>query len=461
MSEVSNKSAIGVIGLAVMGANLARNFASKGYKTSVFNRTFTRTQELATQHPENLVGFEHLEEFVQSLELPRKIIIMVKSGQPVDEMIQDLLPYLDDEDIIVDCGNSNWKDTARRLEELKDEVHFVGCGVSGGSLGALHGPSIMPGGDKQVVDHLLPYLQAVAAKDFQLHPCVVNVGQGASGHFVKMVHNGIEYAIMQAIAEVYDILRSYKVSQEEIRSVFSKLNQGGLQSYLLDITEDILETKAENDEYLVDLVLGKAENKGTGGWTAISAIELGVSVPSLSSALFARYASSSDRFSTPIKQKQVFSSDVISEKMVDSLIKTLEIGFFASYLQGLDLIQKASDDFGWEVDLHEVLRIWEGGCIIRSQMISTLQSYILFDKSIKNDFLGKFNQNIPAVKQIVHDLQIPLPVTSASIDYLVTLLTPTLPTNLIQAQRDYFGEHTYVRTDTGETVTGGWNKSRG
>jgi 6-phosphogluconate dehydrogenase len=461
MTNTSTKSSIGVIGLAVMGANLARNFASRGYQTSVFNRSFGRTQELVVDHPDHLVGFEDLEEFVMSLELPRKIIIMVKSGQPVDEMIQELLPYLDDEDMIIDCGNSNWKDTQRRQEELEDRVRFVGCGVSGGSLGALHGPSIMPGGDKEVVEHLLPYLRDVAAKDFQSKPCVANVGAGAAGHFVKMVHNGIEYAIMQGIAEVYDILGTLHVNQEQIRIVFGKLNQGNLQSYLLDITEDILESKTENGGHLLELVLGKAENKGTGGWTAISAIEVGVSVPSLSTALFARYASSYDRLAPVTKVSPLPSIEEVSESVIDAVIKMLELSFFASYLQGLDLIQKASDDFGWGVDLHEVLRIWEGGCIIRSQMISTLQTYLTFDQNTKYDYLKKLGQNIPQVKDLISEMYIPLPVTNASIDHLLTLLAPALPTNLIQAQRDYFGEHTYIRTDTGETVTGGWNKSRG
>jgi 6-phosphogluconate dehydrogenase len=456
------KSTIGVIGLAVMGANLARNFASRGYQTSIYNRTFSRTQELVFDHPDHLQGFEELKKFVESLELPRKIFIMVKSGQPVDDIITELLQYTDRKDIITDCGNSYWKDTQRRQEQLRHKINFVGCGVSGGSLGALHGPSIMPGGVSHVVDSLLPYLQHVAAKDFESQPCVANIGEGAAGHFVKMVHNGIEYAIMQSIAEIYDILRSKQNNNEQIRTVFSKLNQGSLQSYLLDITEDILETQTQEGVYLLDLVLDKAENKGTGGWTAISAIELGVSVPSLSSALFARYASNRD--DNPTNTQQVYQKlddQGISDHAVYNLSKLLELGFFASYLQGLELIQKASDKYDWKVNINEVLRVWEGGCIIRSQMISTLQYYTKPNPYLQRDFITKFAEHIPKARHLIAQTKAPMATNNASLDYILTLLAPNLPTNLIQAQRDYFGEHTYIRTDTGETVTGGWNKSNG
>ncbi|MBC7471669.1 MAG: NADP-dependent phosphogluconate dehydrogenase [candidate division SR1 bacterium] len=456
------KSSIGVVGLAVMGANIARNFASKEYKTSVYNRTFARTQELVNEFPDHLDGFEELKDFVESLELPRKIIVMVKSGQPVDELIIELLKYVDQDDIIIDCGNSYWKDTQRRQEQLKHKVHFIGCGVSGGSLGALHGPSIMPGGEKHVVDQLLPYLRHVVAKDFLLNPCVSNIGEGAAGHFVKMVHNGIEYALMQSIAEIYNILRSNKYSNEHMRIVFSKLNQGNLQSYLLDITEDILESKIENGDYLLDLVLDKAESKGTGGWTVISAIELGVSIPSLSSALFARYANSQDHITTMIHPiYENLSSQDNLDSTIDEFSKILELNFFASYIQGFELIQKASDEYSWKVDIHEVLRVWEGGCIIRSQMISTLQSYIKLNKTLQIDFLTKYAQYIPKIRHFISQTRVSMATTNASLDYILTFLAPRLPTNLIQAQRDYFGEHTYVRIDSGDTVTGGWNKSKG
>jgi 6-phosphogluconate dehydrogenase len=457
----STKSTIGVIGLAVMGANLARNFASRGYQTSVYNRTYNRTQELVHQHPDHLIGFEYLSDFVNSLELPRKIIVMVKSGQPVDEVVTELLQYIDREDIIVDCGNSNWMDTQKRQDQLKHKVHFIGCGVSGGSLGALHGPSIMPGGDKKIVDHLLPYLQKVAAKDFDSGNCVTNIGSGGAGHLVKMVHNGIEYALMQSIAEVYDTLRSKHINQEHIRIIFSKLDQGNLQSYLLDITEDILESKTDDGRDLLELVVAKAENKGTGGWTAISAIELGVSVPSLTSALFARYSSKYSRSLPVSKDNKISSNDQIPDIVVDDLAKMLELSFLSSYLQGMDLIQKASDEFDWKVNIDDVLRVWEGGCIIRSQMISTLKSYFKLNEMTKHQFLTKYAEHIPKIKHFIVQIKVPLPVTNSSIDYLLTLIADSLPTNLIQAQRDYFGEHTYVRTDTGETVTGGWNKSNG
>jgi 6-phosphogluconate dehydrogenase len=458
----NKKSSIGLIGLGVMGASLARNFASKDYQTSVFNRSFVHTEELTKPHPKNLTGFEHLEDFVNSLEFPRKVFVMVKSGQPVDDVILELLEYLNPEDIIIDCGNSNWNDTDRRQHELENKVNFIGCGVSGGSQGALKGPSIMPGGKKEIVEHILPYLKEIAAKDFHSAPCVTNIGLGASGHFVKMVHNGIEYGLMQAIAEIYDLLKSKEISQDKIRDAIGQLNQGNLQSYLLDITMDILETKTEDGKSLLKLVEGKAQSKGTGGWSVISAIELGVSVPNLSSALFARYSSMEEHITSfnPKSEKNSLNFE-LNDEFMDGLYKSLIISYFTSYMQGVNLIQKASDVYGWNIDIQEVLRVWEGGCIIRSQTISAIKSYLLSSSDEKFDVLNSMKLNMPSIKTVFADSIVPLNVTSSSMNYLVTMFIPELPTNLIQAQRDYFGEHTYIRKDTGEVTTGGWYKSNG
>ena len=466
MSDASLKSTkqsfstIGVIGLAVMGANLARNFASRGYQTSVYNRTYLRTLELTNEYPEGLVGFESLQGFVESLELPRKIIIMVKSGEPVDQVIAELLPFIDRNDIIIDCGNSHYKDTEKRQKELKNKVNYVGCGVSGGSLGALHGPSIMPGGDKHIVEQILPYFRDAAALDFGSKPCTGYIGEGGAGHFVKMVHNGIEYGMMQAIAEIYDIVRLQFADNEGMKTIFSRLNQGNLKSYLLDITEDILDTKVESGEYLLDLVSSKADYKGTGGWTSIAAIELGVPVSNLTNALFVRYISSKKRkVADKYKHQGVLTSTEMDE-LVDILTKALELSFFVCYRQGLELIDKANMEYSWGIKIPEVLRVWEGGCIIRSQMILPIKSYYAEkDEDVNQTFIPKIQDSIFAVKEFLSKIVGPTPVINSSIDYIYISSNIDMSTNLIQAQRDYFGEHTYVRTDTGETVTGGWKRN--
>ena len=281
---------VGVIGLSVMGASLAQNMANKGLEVSVYNRSEEKTRGLLKKGLERLHGHYSLAEFVDSLESPRQIYILVKSGKPVDAVLSQLSELVSEEDVVVDLGNSNWKDTERRKQEWDGAFNFVGAGVSGGEDGALHGPSLMPGGDEEIIDsYVLPVLQKIAAKDFQGKPCVTNVGKGPAGHFVKMVHNGIEYAIMQGIAEVYDILRSQGYSNLEIQEIFRSLNYGNLQSYLLDITISILGTKdKEGQGFLVDRVSDIAKAKGTGGWTVEAGLEFGVSLPNIAAAVIAR-----------------------------------------------------------------------------------------------------------------------------------------------------------------------------
>jgi 6-phosphogluconate dehydrogenase len=454
-----SSSHIGVIGLAVMGANLARNFASRGFKTSIFNRSYEKTQSLLDQHGHNLAGFENLEEFVQSLQTPRKIILMVKSGQPVDDLIAELKPFIEVGDILVDCGNSNWHDTERRQKALYGVCHYVGCGVSGGSLGALYGPSIMPGGDKDIVTQMLKYFEPAAAKDFMGKPCVSLIGHGPAGHFVKMVHNGIEYGLMEGIGEIYGLLRGMGMNHEQMRVVFGRLNHGNLQSYLLDITMDILETKLSDGNYLLDLVDHVADSKGTGGWTVESAIELGVNVQTLSAGLFARYATSEERYPQNVSKTIEFDEEEMTDELIENLHNTLEFVYLSCYLQGIRLIEKASIQYRWDVSLDEVLRVWEGGCIIRSQMISTLRKILTFNLDEQTQYYHLHLEKLFYVMRKLTHYPHPKPVIHSSFDYILTLTASELPSNLIQAQRDYFGEHGYKRIDQDGNFTGQWVKN--
>ncbi|MEI6728587.1 MAG: NADP-dependent phosphogluconate dehydrogenase [bacterium] len=468
---------IGLIGLAVMGANLAKNFASKGVSISVFNRTYSKTlteveswnnerevlidqakkntpwfEKNLENHEYRLEGFENLEAFVKSLERPRKVIIMVKAGQPVDDVITELLSFLEPGDCIIDCGNSNWQDTLRRQTELEAKgYNFIGCGVSGGEQGALKGPSIMPGGKKDAVNEVLPLLEVVSAQDFKGNPCVVNVGTSASGHFVKMVHNGIEYAIMQGIAEIYDILKHNDLSNDDIGKVFESLNKGMNKSFLLDITVEIFKTKDNlADGYLLDKIQNRAGAKGTGKWTVEAAMNLGVFTPSISMAVMARIGSSRNQgfenAQHPENQYIPYPEKDVYDKM---LFKAMEGLYLSAYLQGLDLIVKANVEFDWNIDLAQVIRIWQGGCIIRSKMLENLYQKWTQQLNLSNEITG--------LDFIVSsNLLRPFLVLHASLDYLLTVGCLNLPTNLIQAQRDYFGSHTYGRNDREGVFTGGW-----
>lgn len=447
-----SQNQIGVIGLAVMGKNLAKNFASKNITTSVFNRSYAKTQELLDEKNPNLQGYESLKDFVDSLQLPRKIILMVKAGDPVDQTIAELEPFLDDGDIILDCGNSNYNDTARRQRLLATKnLQFIGCGVSGGEEGALHGPSIMPGGEKIVVEKVLPLLEQVSAKDFDGKPCTTNVGSGASGHFVKMVHNGIEYAIMQGISEVYWILKNQGYANPELKSFFDRANKYGTESFLLEITTKVLESKTTDDRFLLDLIVDQAKAKGTGGWTVEAALKLGVYTPTIAASVFARIASARNQTFVANFSKHSQEKYPDNEILEHYLLEALEAVFLASYLQGLDLISQANTEYNWDINLSEAIRIWQGGCIIRSQMLSNL--WDIYQKPIEvtsriqaTDFISNFNF-------------LPTPVLASTRDYFLTLTSKNLPTNLIQAQRDFFGAHTYKRTDLEGDFSGGWSNS--
>lgn len=486
---------IGLIGLAVMGANLAKNFASKGVSISVFNRTYSKTQaeveswnnekfnlienakKLSPWFENNLInheyrleGFESLQEFVQSLERPRKVIVMVKAGKPVDDVITELLNFLEPGDTIIDCGNSNWQETLKRQLGLEQKgYNYIGCGVSGGEKGALEGPSIMPGGKKNVVDEILPLLEVVSAPDFKNKPCVVNVGLAGSGHFVKMVHNGIEYAIMQGIAEIYDILRHLGLDAAHISKVFENLNTGSTDSFLTKISIDILKQKDNlGTGFLVDKIDSAAGSKGTGKWTVEAGMELGIAIPNIAAALFSRVLSSrTHNFATKVRANQINILELsIQDKLLQSLDleifhKALEAIYYTSYLQGLDLILEANKQYNWNIDLSQVLRIWQGGCIIRSKMLEDF-SHSFNDGKFKDltSNLEQANLNLINLYNFLakQDFSLPLlAVFNSSLDYACSLTMDNLPTNLTQSQRDYFGSHTYKRNDRDGVFTGGWD----
>ena len=454
---------IGIIGLAAMGSNLAKNFASKGVTVSVYNRTFARTQSLTALNIPQIAGYSSLWSFVKSIPKPRTIILLVQAGFAVDDIIRQLYPLLDSGDTLVDMGKSYYKDTERRQQQLTrghvydlqtilstsaemgdKSIHFVGCGISGGEMGALHGPSLMPGGSPKIVDQLVPLLEKIAARDFADKPCVTNVGLGGAGHFVKTVHNGIEYALMQGIAEIYDILRHNDKTNFQIQHIFSQLNTGQLQSFLLDIVIDIIDTKIEDGKYLVDLVSDKAGSKGTGGWTMIASAEYAVPTPNIAAAVYARMLSDGARTHSSVPTEP--TSMPVDIEVLRSVLTHV---FSTSFAQGFALITAANTTHKWDILIDEVARIWQGGCIIRCQMLNnpTPKSPSTLSVSDISAFALCFTYT-PAV---------PKPVLSATKEYLLTQSASTLPTNLIQSMRDYFGAHTYLRTDTNSIQTGGWN----
>jgi 6-phosphogluconate dehydrogenase len=460
MSTLNN---LAIIGLATMGKNFAKNFASRGTLTAVFNRSYNKTQELEAENNSNIFGYEKLEDCIKSLELPRKIFLLVKAGSGTDETIEHILPFLDKDDILVDCGNSNWKDTIRRQEYLTAKgIEFIGCGISGGSDGALLGPSLMPGGEKAAVDALLPFLKPVAARDFDGGDCVTNVGTACAGHFVKMVHNGIEYSIMQGIAEVYDVLRKLGCDQPAILEVFEKLNTGDNKSFLLDIAVDILKASDNLDSgWLLEKIDYRAGAKGTGKWTVEAAMDLGVAVPNIYAGLNARVMTETnfkvkDYF---VKSKEVLNTtpNLNIETLTKTLHQVMAGIYFLSYEQGIELIYAANLEYKWDIELSEVLRIWQGGCIIRSQMLKTIMGLYSMQEFPKS----YHDQTIVSILElqtilIENTLNISTPVINATRDYILALQSTSLPQNMVQAQRDFFGAHTYKRNDREGVFTGGW-----
>jgi len=455
------KADIGVIGLAVMGENLVMNMESKGFTVAVFNRTVSRVREFVEGRAKglNILGAGTLAEFVGLLKKPRKVLLMVKAGQPVDDFINLLLPHLETGDIIMDGGNSHYPDTARRVAYVESRgLKYIGTGVSGGEEGALMGPSIMPGGSPGAWEHVKPILQAIAAQvDGQ--PCCDWVGEGGAGHFVKMVHNGIEYGDMQLISEVYHMMREVLgMTPDEMAEVFADWNRGELESYLVEITADILRVKDEDGSPLIDNILDAAGQKGTGKWTAQNALEEGVPLTLITEAVFAR-ALSSD------KEGRVAASKVLSyqgnaraperARLIDQLRQALYAAKIVSYTQGYMLMRAAAGTYQWNLNYGGIAMMWRGGCIIRSAFLGKIKE--AFDKNpqLENLMLDAFFTN--AVQQAQHAWRkvcatallhgIPAPALTSGLAFFDGIRTACLSANMLQAQRDYFGAHTYERVD--------------
>lgn len=457
------KRTFGVIGLAVMGENLALNVESRGFPIAVYNRSPNKTEEfMATRAPgKDIKAAYSLEEFVQTLERPRKILIMVKAGAPVDAVIQQLKPLLDQGDMIIDGGNSLYEDTERRTIELEATgLGFMGMGVSGGEEGALNGPSLMPGGTKTAYDELEPILTKIAAQ-VDDGACVTYIGPRGAGHYVKMVHNGIEYGDMQLIAEAYDLLKNgLGLDNDKLGEVFSHWNTTDeLNSFLIEITANIFPKKdAETGKHLIDLIVDAAGQKGTGSWTVINSLQMGVPIPTIYAAVYARSISSH-------KEERVLASKEltgITEKFdgdVDSFISKIRDALYCSkmcsYAQGMALIAKASAEYNYNVNLPEVARIWKGGCIIKAGFLGKIHKAFTDNPNLANLLLApEFKQSMLDRQQAWRDvlvlatkMGIPVPAFSASLNYFDSYRLDRLPQNLTQAQRDYFGAHTYERID--------------
>lgn len=458
-----NKCDIGVIGLAVMGQNLILNMNDHGFRVVAFNRTITKVDEFlnGAAKGSHVVGAHSLQELVDNLDKPRKILLMVRAGDVVDNFINALVPLLEEGDIIIDGGNANYSDTNRRVLTLQEKgIRFIGAGISGGEEGARHGPSIMPGGNKEAWPFIKPILQEIAAKTPQGEPCCEWVGDAGSGHFVKMVHNGIEYGDMQLICEAYQFMKDgLGLCNEEIHKVFKQWNQTELNSYLIEITADIFNYKDTDNQFLVDKILDTAGQKGTGKWTSINALDMGVPLTLISEAVFARCVSA-------LKNQRIDAAKLFhhhSEKISDNKelwLENLRLSLLASkiisYAQGFMLMQEANNEFNWQLNYGNIASLWRAGCIIRSIFLNDIRH--AFEKNPTLAFLGfddyfyTILQNaLPAWRKIVAqsiEMGIAMPCMTSAITFLDSYTTERLPANLLQAQRDYFGAHTYERIDS-------------
>lgn len=468
----NNKCQIGLIGLGTMGRNFLLNVADHGYSVAGYNRTENKVNQLLAEAGERKIeGAKTIEDFVKLLELPRKIILLVPAGNPVDSVIKQLLPLLDEGDIIVDGGNSHFIDTERREKKLtKAGFHFIGMGVSGGAEGARFGPSMMPGGDERAYDQLKDVFEAAAAK-VNGEPCIAYLGRGSAGHYVKMVHNGIEYGIMQLLAECYDLMKQgLGMTNPEMQVVFQEWNESELNAFLVEITAEIFKQKDDKgDGWLIDSILDKAKQKGTGKWTSQDALDLGIPTPTIDVAVTGRYLSAlkeervaaSQQFPRPTGQFEGNREDALSQ-----LKNAFYVAMIVSYAQGMTLLQAASAENNYNLDLERVARIWRGGCIIRSSMLEDLrQAYraqpdlpnLLIDPNIASA-LKEREGDLRLTVQRAAGLAIPAPGFMVSLAYLDGYRSQRLPANLIQAQRDNFGSHTYQRVDAEGTFHTEWGK---
>ncbi|KAF1082851.1 MAG: 6-phosphogluconate dehydrogenase, decarboxylating [Candidatus Rifleibacterium amylolyticum] len=454
---------IGLIGLAVMGENLVLNMESKGFRVACFNRSVEKVDAFLAGRGKNrnLIGCRSLEELVKSLSQPRKIMMMVRAGNPVDDLLNTLLPLLDAGDVLIDGGNSHYPDTVRRCRQAAESgVFFVGAGVSGGEEGALNGPSLMPGGAAEAWPLIKPIFQAIAAKVAENQPCCEWIGPDGSGHFVKMVHNGIEYGDMQLVSEAYHLLsQGLGMSAHEIQPIFASWNQGILDSYLIEITADILsKTDPESGHQVVDIILDTAGQKGTGKWTSQVGLDLGVAIPQIAEAVFARSISA-------IKDERIAASSVLQgprggfngdrKEFIKQLHDAVYAAKICSYAQGFQLLRAASQEYDWQLNFGEIALMWRGGCIIRARFLDDIKKAFVARPDLPNLLLAPFFTEAltdaqTAWRHVVKtavDLGIPVPAMSTALTYYDGYRCARLPANLLQAMRDYFGAHTYERID--------------
>jgi 6-phosphogluconate dehydrogenase len=465
---------IGLIGLGVMGSNLVLNIERKGYSVAAYNRSKEKTIAFleGPAAGKNIIGVYSFTELVSMLEKPRRILMMVPAGSPVDDMIAQLKPLLQKGDILIDGGNSYFLDTERRNKALETEGFlFMGMGVSGGEEGALWGPSIMPGGQREAWDAMAPILRAIAAKAEDGEPCVEHMGPRGAGHYVKMVHNGIEYGDLQLIAEIYDILkRGLGLSAQEMSQIFSEWNKGELQSYLMEITAEILlKIDEETGKPLVDVILDEAQQKGTGKWTSQNALDVGIPVPTIDAAVESRILSG-------LKEQRVYASHVLKgpdihhhgdkERLINAARQALYASRIASYAQGMGLLQEASVEYDYDLNLYEIAKIWRAGCIIRAKLLENIMSAYQNNPKLGNLMLDdEFRNAIQSRQeawrftiQTAIGMGIPALALNASLGYFDGYRSERLPANLTQAQRDFFGAHTYRRIDREGVFHTEWNK---
>ncbi len=472
---MASPAQIGVTGLAVMGRNLARNFARHGYSVALHNRTVARTKSLVEEHGDEgvFVPTESAEEFIAALEKPRRVIIMVKAGAPTDAVIEELAPLMEAGDILIDCGNAHFADTRRREASLRGRgLHFVGTGVSGGEEGALLGPSIMPGGSPESYQSLGPMFETIAAQ-VNGTPCCTHIGPDGAGHFVKMVHNGIEYADMQLIAEAYDLLRKGLGAQPaELSKIFAEWNSGDLESFLIETTADVLgHVDAATGTPFVDVVLDQAEQKGTGRWTVQTALDLGVPVTAIAEATFAR-ALSAHPEQRAAAQGLPGPTDPPTpadrDSFVDDVRKALYASKVVAYAQGYDQMAAASAEYDWHIDLGSTATIWRGGCIIRARFLDRIREAYAKDPDLPSllvdpYFADAVTQGQEAWRRVVAHaaaVGIPTPAFSSSLAYYDGLRAGRLPASLLQGLRDFFGAHTYKRVDRAGTFHTLWSDDR-
>jgi 6-phosphogluconate dehydrogenase len=456
-----DKAQFGMVGLGTMGRNLVLNIADHGFAVCGYDRDVAQQQRLITEGAgKPVTAAANMQQLVDSLEKPARIMLLVPAGKIVDAVLAELVPLLQKDDIVIDGGNSHFTDTDRRYTQLQQSgIHFMGMGVSGGEEGARFGPSMMPGSNEQSFNAVKNILESIAAKT-EDGPCVTFIGNGAAGHYTKMVHNGIEYAMMQLISEVYSLLKNVGgLSNEELQKTFAEWNHTELQGFLMEITADVfLKKDDKTDALLVDMILDKAKQKGTGMWTSQSAMDLNVPIPVIDAAVSMRYLSAmkEERLATAEKYRSI-ENDVLTnkEQLVIDCKQALQFAFILAYAQGLHLLYEASKAYNYNVNIDEVVRIWKGGCIIRSSLLNDIRKAYVEDSSLNNiihslvfvDTLKNLRDATGQLCSIGIKNKIPVAAFAASLNYFDAYCTANLPSNLIQAQRDFFGAHTYERID--------------